>query len=99
MVAALDMKLILTINSGSSSLKFALFNWEGSLKRMLAGKFDRIGLPAPKLKFTNLATGKTEERTIQVTDHAGCVPLLTELLEPHLDVPTAIAHRIVHGGM
>ena len=36
---------ILTINGGSSSIKFALFESGNSLERILAGAIDRIGLP------------------------------------------------------
>src|SRR3989442_1519726 len=93
------MKFILTINSGSSSLKFALFSSEASLNRRLAGKFDRIGLPGPKLKFTDIVSGKSNESATEATDHAACVPILIGLLEPIIHAPTAIAHRIVHGGM
>jgi acetate kinase len=38
---------ILTINGGSSSIKFALYHVEEPLKRWLYGKVDRIGLRAP----------------------------------------------------
>ena len=50
-----SMKFILTINSGSSSLKFALFGCEGRLERKLAGSFERIGLPGAKLKVREFA--------------------------------------------
>jgi acetate kinase len=36
---------ILTINGGSSSIKFALFEAGDSLQRILAGSIERIGLP------------------------------------------------------
>jgi acetate kinase len=36
---------ILTINGGSSSIKFALFEAGDSLQRILAGSIGRIGLP------------------------------------------------------
>jgi hypothetical protein len=36
---------ILTINGGSSSIKFALFDAGDSLRRILAGGIERIGLP------------------------------------------------------
>ena len=38
------MHSVLTINSGSSSLRFALFNVLESLPQILIGKFERIGL-------------------------------------------------------
>jgi acetate kinase len=93
------MKFILTINSGSSSLKFALFNCEGRLERRLAGSFDRIGLPGAKLKVKDLAAGTRKESTVELRDHGACVPVLIGLLDPNMGPPTAIAHRIVHGGM
>jgi acetate kinase len=36
---------ILTINGGSSSIKFALFEAGGPLRRILEGVVERIGLP------------------------------------------------------
>ena len=38
------MHSVLTINSGSSSLRFALFKVGESLPQILIGKFERIGL-------------------------------------------------------
>ena len=37
--------MILTINGGSSSIKFALFEDGDSLRRVLEGEIKRIGLP------------------------------------------------------
>ena len=34
---------VLTINGGSSSIKFALFTTGGSLRRQVKGKLERIG--------------------------------------------------------
>jgi acetate kinase len=38
---------VLTVNGGSSSIKFALFEAGGSLRRILEGRIERIGLPVP----------------------------------------------------
>ena len=40
---------ILTINGGSSSIKFALFKAGDSLRRILEGGIERIGLPEAAL--------------------------------------------------
>lgn len=40
---------ILTINGGSSSIKFALFEAGDSLRRVLEGEIERIGLPDARL--------------------------------------------------
>ena len=44
---------ILTINGGSSSIKFALYQDEEPLKRGLYGKVDRIGLSGTNLTFND----------------------------------------------
>ena len=41
---------ILTINGGSSSIKFALFETGDSLRRILGGGIDRIGQPGATLR-------------------------------------------------
>ena len=42
---------ILTINGGSSSIKFALYQTGEQLKRILHGEIDRIGLHGTNLDF------------------------------------------------
>src|SRR5438128_5140135 len=94
------MHSILAINSGSSSLRFALFKVGESLPQVLIGKFDRIGFPDAKLSATDFRVKKSDERTIDVSNHVACVPLLVELLEKKTGVDSVgtIGHRVVHGG-
>src|SRR6266571_9499997 len=94
------MHPVLTINSGSSSLRFALFNALESLPQILIGKFDRIGLTGAKLSFTDVLANKNDERMIDAPNHVASVPLLVELLEKKTGVGAvgAIGHRVVHGG-
>jgi len=94
------MHSILAINSGSSSLRFALFEVGESLPQILIGKFDRIGFPDAKLSFTDVLANKSDERMVDALDHVACVPLLVELLEKKtgLDSVSTIGHRVVHGG-
>ena len=40
-----DQPCILTINGGSSSIKFALFEADGALRRIVQGRIEGIGLP------------------------------------------------------
>ncbi len=91
------MQSVLTINSGSSSLRFALFKVGESLPPILSGKFDRIGLPDARLSFTDVLANKRDERRIDAPSHVACVPLLVELLGKNAGV-SAIGHRVVHGG-
>ena len=95
------MHPVLAINSGSSSLRFALFKAAGSLQLLLSGKFDRIGFhDASRLSFTNVLANERGERTIDAPDHVACVPQLVELLKTTIgtDYISAIGHRVVHGG-
>jgi len=93
------MPSILTLNGGSSSLRFALFSGAQTLERVLAGKFERIGLPNARLVFTD--NKKKEERAIEAPNHLACVGLLEELIEKNRGIPplSGIGHRVVHGGM
>jgi acetate kinase len=94
------MNSILTINSGSSSLRFALFADCESLPKVLSGKFDRIGLPDSQLSFKGTSSSQNEERTIDAPDHVACVSLLVKLLEEKTGgcFINTIGHRVVHGG-
>jgi acetate kinase len=91
---------ILTINAGSSSIKFALFQTGQKLVRVVSGSVERIGLPHPVLTMTESASQHKERHDIQAPDHATCVPLLLERLEHsgRLATLSAVGHRIVHGG-
>ena len=48
---------ILTINGGSSSIKFALFEAGDSLRRILEGGIERIGLPEATLRVKGSEPG------------------------------------------
>ena len=91
---------ILTVNAGSSSLKFALFRAGEEPSRELTGKFERIGRPGAALTVRNLVTNKRDANTIEAADHVACIPLLIEWLERTIPVEAvnAIGHRVVHGG-
>ena len=90
---------ILTINGGSSSIKFALYEVGGQLKRRLHGKIDRIGLPGTKF-FVNVADGKPpESRRLAAADHQTAAEFLISWLEKQPDFASvrAVGHRVVHG--
>lgn len=93
------MPFILAINGGSSSLRFGLFA-APRLERVLAGKFERIGLPGARLAVADSAANKKEDRPIEAPDHRACLPILIDLLQEKLGgaVLSGIGHRVVHGG-
>ena len=91
---------ILTMNGGSSSLKFALFCDEHPPVPVVRGMIDRIGLPDGEIVVTNIMTEKSERRALVKPDHEACVNLLVEWLERNAGRENlrAIGHRVVHGG-
>ena len=62
---------VLTINSGSSSIKFALYSMGESMQRTLAGKMDRIGLAEATLTFDELPAQKQEPDKYQLSNLTG----------------------------
>ncbi len=95
-----DSSIILTLNAGSSSVKWALFRAGAQPIRLAAGKLERIGLPDGILTAIDAAGGQQDRRTIQVADHAAAVQVLLEQLAQRgkgLSIH-AIGHRVVHGG-
>ena len=60
--------LVLTINGGSSSIKFALYPVEEPLKRVLYGKVDRIGLSGTNLTFNDPNKKQPESLDLAAAD-------------------------------
>ncbi len=93
------MQSILTINGGSSSIKFALFEAAEPLKRGLYGKVDRIGLSGTSLAFHE-AEGKPEARgKFTAANHKSAANSLIDWLEKQKGFASvrAVGHRVVHG--
>jgi acetate kinase len=92
------MNSILTINGGSSSIKFALYQTGEPLKRKLYGKIDRIGLSGTNLTFHK--DGKSQPpRKLAATDHKSAANFLIGWLEKQngFESVRAVGHRVVHG--
>jgi acetate kinase len=91
---------ILTINGGSSSIKFALFEAGDSLQRILAGGIERIGLPQATLRVQGLNPADNFSRLLRAPDHTVAVGVLMDWIEERCgrDALTAVGHRVVHGG-
>jgi acetate kinase len=93
------MKSILTINGGSSSIKFALFQISEPSKRILHGKVDRIGLSGMNLTFHEPTNKKPVSRKLAAADHKSAANGLIDWLEKQNGFASvkAIGHRVVHG--
>jgi acetate kinase len=91
---------ILTINGGSSSIKFALFDAGNSLQRILEGAIDRIGLPEATLQVKGMNKADDFSRPAGAPDHTAAVGVLMDWIEERggHDTLAAVGHRVVHGG-
>jgi acetate kinase len=94
------MPRILTINGGSSSIKFALFEAGDTLQRTLEGGVERIGLPEARLRVTGVDPADNFTRLASAADHRAAVGDLMDWIEQRLggNALTAVGHRVVHGG-
>ncbi|MBC7368105.1 MAG: acetate/propionate family kinase [Undibacterium sp.] len=90
---------VLTINGGSSSIRFAVYEAGEILRRLLAGKIDRVGVTGTNLVVTGPAGKSEAPRRLAVADHRAAVGFLLEWLEaqPVFASVQAVGHRVVHG--
>ena len=90
---------LLTINGGSSSIRFALYDEGEPPRRLLDGKVDRVGLTGTNLTFKDSTTQSRDSRTIDPADHRSAVAFLLDWLETQQVFASvkAVGHRVVHG--
>jgi acetate kinase len=90
---------VLTINGGSSSIKFAVYRLGPTLERGLQGSIDRIGLPGTQLSISDSVQGKGEARSVNAADHASAIEVLLDCVAERTVIESiqAVGHRIVHG--
>jgi acetate kinase len=93
---------VLTINGGSSSIKFALYEPGAEPRRLLSGAVNRIGLDGTKLtaRGAGAQDSPIADQPVEASDHAGAAARLIDWLGERgdLDQVQAVGHRIVHGG-
>ncbi len=94
---------VLVLNSGSSSIKFQLFNMEE--ERVLAkGLVERIGIEDSAIEYEN-NNGQEVEKDIDIANHRDGIEHVIEMLLDSevgvledIDEINAVGHRVVHGG-
>jgi acetate kinase len=95
-----DFMRILTINSGSSSIKFALYRMGRVETQMLSGSAGGIGF-ASGLFHIKDADGKTMiEKKLDLRDHHAALQEIINWLRSSAvgQEVDAVGHRLVHGG-
>lgn len=91
------MSGILTLNSGSSSLKFALYADANEPELLVRGQVDQVGLDSELIMEVGV---DRVVHPVTVRSQAEALHQVMVALEPHLgDLEvTGVGHRIVHGG-
>lgn len=92
--------IILSINAGSSSLKFTGFDMP-SEKVLISGVFERIGIDGSF--YTIKLNGEKIKKEVELKSHEDAVRILTEELVNYnivkdLSEIKGVGHRVVHGG-
>jgi acetate kinase len=91
--------VILSVNCGSSSLKFALYQLADDEQLVASGEVDRIGIPGTSIKVldgSGATLRKGPFKLSRLDEIIGAI--FAELEQLHLPRPVAVGHRIVHGG-
>jgi len=91
---------ILCINSGSSSMKFAMYLLDATEKLIAAGAVERIGLSGGWLWLKDGQGNRLVDSHSDFPDHKEAVKAMftTAIEEQHLPAPDGVGHRLVHGG-
>jgi acetate kinase len=90
---------LLALNSGSSSIRFAIHEAGQTTRRHLHGMIDRIGKGGADLTVYDPAAGAPRRRAFNAPDHPRAGQALLRWLEAHPAFAgvKAIGHRVVHG--
>ncbi len=93
-------KCVLTLNGGSSSIKFALYEIGGALRRLCSGRIERIGIAGTTFTVKGATAAENVSRKITARDHGAAVEILRKWMEANVGagVVVAMGHRVVHGG-
>ncbi len=94
-----ERRLILAINGGSSSIRFALYDLAEPQKRLSDGKVDGIGLSGASFTFNNHGGQSQSARVIDAADYNGAIAFLLDWFEAQSIFASvnAVGHRVVHG--
>ena len=94
------VRRILTINTGSSSLKVALYKAGREEARIFSLEIERIGVHGGRFRLTDARGATLIEQEGDLPDHGAALEAVLAGLRrdrPNLS-PDAVGHRVVHGG-
>jgi acetate kinase len=91
--------MILTVNGGSSSIKFAVYQTDAQLSKTVSGQITRIGLPGTMLSYKKDGVHEKHTHSGHIGNYDTAISYLLGWLESQVDISElqAIGHRVVHG--
>lgn len=91
-------RAILTLNAGSSSIKFGLYSVAPEPVEKARGQVDGLGPDAALVLMAG--QGEKLRNPVSAADHAAGLSAIIEALAPHLadEEIVGVGHRVVHGG-
>lgn len=91
---------LLTLNAGSSSLKFAVFEFGVLDRRLISGSVERIGLDAARFQIVDDAGSEVFSGWAPITTHEQALEQVLARLDgfTHRFRLMAVGHRVAHGG-
>lgn len=95
----MEQALIMTINTGSSSLKAGGYHAGDGLQRQFAVEIERIGQPGSLVRVA-AGNGRPAESARDLPNHASALAALVDWIQGEGLAPRigAVGHRVVHGG-
>jgi acetate kinase len=95
------MQSVLTLNGGSSSIRFAIYDAAGTSRKLLAGKLERIGLEGTRLSVDEFRDGAVAhtDTPVDAGDRIAAASYVTEWLasQPLFATVAGVGHRVVYG--
>jgi acetate kinase len=93
------MPNVLTINGGSSSIRFAFFAAGQPMKRLLQGKMERIGSDDATLIIDHGGARPPTAMKVGAKGRATAIGFLLDWLESQtlFETVEGVGHRVVHG--
>lgn len=91
---------VLTINSGSSTLKAALYDMGQKEEIIVSANFQRIGVPGSRIRITDTSGKILLDHNVDLSNHVAAIRFLFDWFGKHgfNEGLSAVGHRVVHGG-
>lgn len=91
----------LVVNCGTASIKFALFNDEEEIQKIIAGRVDNVGRDCAELQVWGLEDEESFSKIVDAPDHKNAALILLDVIKAVTGSGeiSAIGHRVSEGGL